>query len=116
MPEDMKIVRWREWEGPGLEHLVLRERAGEVLADSVVICSGQTPFAVRYRIECDANWRARSVSVDMIGSGQTLVLVSDGEGLYKIVAGTSRASGVRSKFPEIIHHVGSMEFQQYPTI
>lgn len=80
MPEDMKIVRWREWEGPGLEHLVLRERAGEVLADSVVICFGQTPFAVRYRIECDANWRARSVTVDMIGSGQTLVLVSDGEG------------------------------------
>ncbi|WP_051371490.1 putative glycolipid-binding domain-containing protein [Mesorhizobium loti] len=80
MPEDMKIVRWREREGPGLEHLVLRERAGEVLADSVVICSGQTSFAVRYRIECDANWRARSVTVDMIGSGQTLILVSDREG------------------------------------
>ncbi|TJV38080.1 MAG: hypothetical protein E5Y02_30745 [Mesorhizobium sp.] len=78
--EEFKIVRWREWEGPGLEHLVLRERAGEVLADSVVICSGQTPFAVRYRIGCDANWRARSVTVDMIGSERTLILASDGDG------------------------------------
>ncbi|MFD1983299.1 putative glycolipid-binding domain-containing protein [Mesorhizobium newzealandense] len=82
MPEDMKIVRWHEWDGPGLEHLVLRQRAGEVLADSVVICSGETPFAVRYRIACDANWRARSVMVDVIGSGQTLVLSADGEGRW----------------------------------
>ena len=36
--EDFKIIRWREWDGPGLEHLVLQERAGEVSADSVVIC------------------------------------------------------------------------------
>ncbi len=82
MSEDVKIVRWREWDGPGIEHLELRERAGEVLADSVVICSGQTPFAVRYRIECDTNWRVRSVTVDMIGSGRTLVLASDGDGRW----------------------------------
>lgn len=82
MPEDTKIVRWHEWDGPGLEHLALRQRAGEVLADSVVICSGETPFAVRYRIACGANWRARSVMVDMIGSGQTLALVADGEGRW----------------------------------
>ena len=78
--EGFKIVRWREWDGPGIEHLELRQRAGEVLADSVVICSGQTPFAARYRIECDANWRARRVSVDMIGSGRMLALAADGEG------------------------------------
>lgn len=82
MPEDAKIVRWREWDGPGLEHLVLRERAGEISADSVVICSGETPFAVRYRIVCDVSWRARSVTVDMIGTGQTLVLASDGDGRW----------------------------------
>ncbi|BAV45128.1 hypothetical protein MesoLj113a_47870 [Mesorhizobium sp. 113-1-2] len=33
MSEDFKIVRWREWDGPGIEHLELRQRAGEVLAD-----------------------------------------------------------------------------------
>ncbi|SDA99236.1 hypothetical protein SAMN02927914_06506 [Mesorhizobium qingshengii] len=82
MPEDMKIVRWREWDGPGLEHLVLRERAGEISADSVVICSGATPFAVRYRIVCDVGWRARSVTVDMIGTGQTLAPVSDCDGRW----------------------------------
>jgi hypothetical protein len=82
MSEDMKIVRWREWDGPGIEHLELRERAGAVLADSVVMCSGQTPFAVRYRIECDARLRTRSVTVDMIGSGRTLVLASDGDGRW----------------------------------
>jgi len=82
MSEDFKIVRWRGWDGPGIEHLELRQRAGEVLADSVVICSGQTPFAVRYRIECDVNWRARRVTVDMIGSGRILVLASDGEGRW----------------------------------
>ncbi|RUY76517.1 putative glycolipid-binding domain-containing protein, partial [Mesorhizobium sp. M7A.F.Ca.CA.003.01.2.1] len=73
MPEDVKIIRWREWDGPGLEHLVLQERAGEVSADSVAVCSGQTPFAVRYRIVCDVGWHARRVVVDMIGSGRTLV-------------------------------------------
>ncbi|MER9338094.1 putative glycolipid-binding domain-containing protein [Mesorhizobium sp. M0293] len=82
MRENTKIVRWREWDGPGLEHLVLQERAGEVLADAVVICSGATPFAVRYRIACDAGWRARRVVVDMIGSGKTLVLAADGEGRW----------------------------------
>jgi len=80
MSDDFKIVRWREWDGPGIEHLELRELAGEVLADSVVVCSGQSPFAVRYRIECDAHWRARRVTVDMIGSGRTLILAADGDG------------------------------------
>lgn len=82
MLEDMKIVRWHEWDGPGLEHLLLQERAGVVSADSVVICSGQTPFAVRYRIACNENWHARSVMVDVIGSGQTLVLAADGNGRW----------------------------------
>ncbi|TIU47366.1 MAG: hypothetical protein E5W19_22500 [Mesorhizobium sp.] len=80
MPQDAKIVRWREWDGPGFEHLVLGEQAGRFLADSVVICSGETPFAVRYRITCDAGWHAKSVTVDMIGDGRTLVLASDGDG------------------------------------
>lgn len=82
MLEDMNIVRWHEWDGPGLEHLLLQERAGEVSADSVVICSGETPFAVRYRIACNANWHARSVMVDVIGSSQTLVLAADGDGRW----------------------------------
>ncbi|MBB6414316.1 putative glycolipid-binding domain-containing protein [Mesorhizobium sangaii] len=82
MLEDMRIVRWHEWDGPGLEHLLLQERAAEVSADSVVICSGETPFAVRYRIACNANWHARSVMVDVIGSGQTLVLAADCDGRW----------------------------------
>lgn len=82
MLEDTNIVRWHERDGPGLEHLLLQERAGEVSADSVVICSGETPFAVRYRIACNANWHARSVMVDVIGSGQTLVLAADGDGRW----------------------------------
>ncbi|MBZ9740423.1 MULTISPECIES: putative glycolipid-binding domain-containing protein [unclassified Mesorhizobium] len=44
--------------------------------------SGETPFAVRYRIACDAGWHARSVMVDMIGDGRTLVLASDGDGRW----------------------------------
>ncbi|MER8849555.1 MULTISPECIES: putative glycolipid-binding domain-containing protein [Mesorhizobium] len=82
MPQDAKIVRWREWDGPGSEHLVLREHAGRLLADSVVIRSGETPFAVRYRIACDAGWRAESVIVNVIGDDRTLVLASDGDGQW----------------------------------
>ncbi|QPC93254.1 putative glycolipid-binding domain-containing protein [Mesorhizobium sp. INR15] len=80
--DESRIVRWREWDGPGLEHLALRRRSGEILAEAAVICSGEDPFAVRYRIVCDAGWCARSVEVDMIGTGERLVLASDGDGRW----------------------------------
>src|SRR5262245_36629165 len=80
MPGDPKIVRWQEWEGAGLEHLILRQQGDEISAESVVICSGEEPFAIRYRIACDAAWHAKSVEIGMIGSGARLSLASDGRG------------------------------------
>ena len=47
---------------------------------SVVICPGDKPFAVRYRVVWDAAWLTRRVEVEMIGTEARLVLTSDGRG------------------------------------
>jgi hypothetical protein len=33
------VARWQDWEAKGIEHLVLREGAREIVAESVVIAS-----------------------------------------------------------------------------
>lgn len=78
------VARWREWSGDGVEHLVLREDAGGIRAESVVLggVSGEW-FAVGYEIECDPEWRTRSVHLRLIGEEQRLHLSSDGAGKWR---------------------------------
>jgi hypothetical protein len=69
-------------EGEGLEHLALSD-LGEKRAEGVVIGSaaGQ-PFALRYLIRCDADWRVRELAVNRIG-GPRLRLIGDGAGGWR---------------------------------
>jgi hypothetical protein len=63
------VARWNDWAGTGIEHLVLREAADEVVADAVILGSVEDElFAARYRIGCDGGWRVRKVAMALICS------------------------------------------------
>jgi uncharacterized protein len=73
------IVRWHDWSGKGIEHLVLREGSDEIIAEAAILgTAGDEVFAARYRILCDKSWRVRKVEIAQIGHGGAVELASDG--------------------------------------
>jgi hypothetical protein len=86
------IVRWRDWSGEGLEHLVLREGPEGIRADSEVVGADDGElFAARYRILCDIGWRARRLEVSLVSDDRRLDLSSDGAGHWTDPSGASRS-------------------------
>src|SRR5579871_2965605 len=82
------VARWQDWEGNGLEHLVLREGARDVVVESVVLGSaGGASFALRYRIRCDKWWRVRSAEVAMVGENRKVEIAGDGKGNWSDASG-----------------------------
>ena len=74
------VTRWTNWEGEGLEHLVLRGAPGAIVAESVVIGKAERrSFALHYRIDCDSSWYVRKIALDLVG-GDRIELASDGRG------------------------------------
>ncbi len=72
---------WRDWSGKSIEHLVLNETSDRIHAASVIISTdGDNPFAARYEIACDSEWRVRSVGVELLGEDRKIELTADGEG------------------------------------
>lgn len=75
------VARWRSWSGDGVEHLVLREEANDILAEAVILGEAAGgAFAARYRILCDRCWRTRRLDLRLIGSDRRIDLTSDGAG------------------------------------
>jgi hypothetical protein len=82
------VVQWQTWDCKGVEHLVLREDAREVVAESVVVGSADSaPFAIRYRIRCDKSWRVSSAEVVLVGSDRKIEIAGDGKGNWSDVSG-----------------------------
>ena len=79
MAQDI-IARWRDATGAGLEHCRVQRRGGEVEIESLVIAP--EGFAARYRIDGDAGWRVREAEIELLGTGEWLVLRSDGAGRW----------------------------------
>src|SRR5260370_24812785 len=74
------VARWQDWDGKGIEHLVLREGAREIVAESVVVGSADdSVFALRCRIRCDKSWRVRSAQIGMVGDNRKIPIVGDGK-------------------------------------
>ncbi|HKZ07280.1 MAG TPA: putative glycolipid-binding domain-containing protein [Methylomirabilota bacterium] len=83
-------ARWQDWAGTGLQHLVLREAADEIVADAAVVGDEEgVRFGARFRIACDAGWRVRRVEVEAVG-GPAIVLTADGAGHWRDGAGAPR--------------------------
>jgi hypothetical protein len=75
------IVRWEDWSGKGIEHLVLREGPEEIVAEAVILgTTDDEVFAARYRILCDQSWRVRKVTIGQTGHEGAVELESDGAG------------------------------------
>ena len=82
------VARWQNWDGKGIEHLVLREGAREVVVESVVVGSADgAPFALRYRIRCDKAWRVRSAEIAMVGEKRKIEIAGDGKGNWLDASG-----------------------------
>ena len=87
-----RIYRWQPAHGSGLEHMILTQDEGMIVAEGVVAGGDDesSPFGCSYRIECDAGWRTRSVEVRVAG-GASLVLTADGEGRWRDAHGRALA-------------------------
>lgn len=73
----MRRVRWRHLEDGSHEELALDVGAKSVHATGTVLAPSGTE-ALRYRVECDAAWRVRSV--EAFQAGDSVSLASDGRG------------------------------------
>jgi hypothetical protein len=87
-----RVVRWRDWSGDGLEHLVLEEGPDGVHADGAILGSAESgeAFAARYRIHCDPMWRVRRLRLTLLGRDTELELSSDGAGQWVDGSGAPR--------------------------
>jgi hypothetical protein len=85
------VARWQDWSGDGVQHLVVRMRSDSIVAEGVVLTAAdRIHFAATYRVECDASWRARVITVRLIGvEGRGIDLTSDGAGHWHDVRGVS---------------------------
>jgi hypothetical protein len=81
------IARWTDWEGRGLEHLVLRIEEARIFAEGVILSGGDQAIAAIYRIQCNLRWRVRAASVSLIEPERTLMLTADGIGNWLDEAG-----------------------------
>ena len=82
------VARWQDWDGRGLEHLVLREGPRGIVAESVVVASaGGSDFALRYRIRCDKSWRVRKAEVGIVGDARKVEIAGDGKGNWSDASG-----------------------------
>lgn len=78
------VARWSDWRGATIEHSALAQEVDRIVADSVFVSAGGgDPYAVRYRIACDAAWRVRRVDVEVLGRRRRLVLNADGAGRWQ---------------------------------
>lgn len=80
-----QMVRWRAWEGEGLEHCVYDDGEDGLTLESVVTGSPEGLYGY-YRVRTDAAFRTREVRVDFVG-GPALHLGADGEGHWRDLAG-----------------------------
>jgi len=83
----MKSYRWIPEDGPGMEHLALRQEGDMIIAQGVVI-GGRfgADYGASYTIRCDAAWRVRHARVEVAGGG-VLELFADGQGAWRGVDG-----------------------------
>src|ERR1051326_565748 len=87
-------VMWTPWNGPGLEHLYLREDQEHIIGDGLILgVKDGTPYRAHYEVTCDPGWRVRSVHVELLsGQRQAVTLHGDGEGKWVNAAGERMAA------------------------
>ncbi|HEX4996280.1 MAG TPA: putative glycolipid-binding domain-containing protein [Methylomirabilota bacterium] len=85
---------WAAWEGPGFEHLELRQEPGAVRADSLIIAVEDKgrPYRARYVVECDADWKVARARIEVLEDpGRVLAVRADGQGHWTAATGEALA-------------------------
>lgn len=86
-PLENRTVRWRPEEGEGLEHATLSRAGDAIVIRSVVIGERDaSPYGVRYVIQCDPQWRMRSLDLES-SEGRSVRLTTDGNGHWRDAEG-----------------------------
>lgn len=80
------VVRWREWDGEGIEHCVCREDGDGLTLEGVVVTTDEGLFGAHYLVRTNAAFRTRDVWVAFVG-GPVLHVEADGEGHWRDVTG-----------------------------
>ena len=80
-------ARWENWNGQGLQHVLLTQSAERLLAEGSINILGDPAFAGEFKIECDAVWRVRCAEITLVGRKQAFRLTADGEGNWFDAAG-----------------------------
>jgi hypothetical protein len=74
-------VRWRDWSGCGLEHVVLSERARYIDIQSAVISGpASAAFAALYSFKLDSDWRVIEMRASVLGAAASVYLRRTEEG------------------------------------
>ncbi len=61
-------LAWATMDGPGLEHVIVRSADAGFRAESQLITAEDDPFRASYELDCDVEWRVRSLSVQVATS------------------------------------------------
>lgn len=77
-----EAVRWQSWDGMGVEHLVLADRAGGLVAEGALLSGGDAHFAASYEVTCHPDGTVARAHVSVTG-GPKLTLQSDGDGKWR---------------------------------
>jgi uncharacterized protein len=82
---------WSPEDGAGLEHVHLVEGLDCILADGIVLRRlRETSIRLHYKIQCEIDWKVRSVEVAMLDGKSALIsLESDGNGRWRERNGTT---------------------------
>lgn len=80
------VVRWRDWNGEGLEHCVCLEQDDGLTLEGVVAGTRNGLYGGHYLVRADASFRTRQVRVGYVG-GASLHVEADGEGHWRDVLG-----------------------------
>jgi uncharacterized protein len=88
MTPKMRTLMWRrDWDGNSMEQAtVRRDDSGIEIAGTVLLAEKGAPLRVEYRLQCDAGWITRRVEVsqDFEGATQSLTLLHDGTGNWRL--------------------------------
>jgi uncharacterized protein len=83
------LLRWQDWEGTGIQHVVLREAPERIVAEAAMLGGTDTGnFAATFRIVCDGGWRAREIEARIFDADRHVLLRSDGAGHWYDMNGT----------------------------
>jgi uncharacterized protein len=89
----MAIVRWKDWEGHGLEHCQCRENTEGLVLEGAVAGTRHGAYGGYYRVRTDSGFRTREVQVIYVG-GPILHVESDGCGNWRDVLGNRSLPGL----------------------